>query len=505
MKIIISTIFILSALMLTVLINPITNLDNIPNIEKISLNNSKIINVCDYSLNDIYPVMSDTIKIGDIDNYICSNDLELVETPAEFSWKNYKNFDFTTPARNQDGCGSCWAFGALGVIESLINIKENIDIDIDLSEQYLLSCLPASGSCHGGTSASPFSYIMNVSEDGNFCNGVIFEDCLPYEADDSIPCSEKASYWKDTLVPISDYGEAWLGEYNPSNIDLIKSKVFENGPVYTLMFVDDLFRSFGSISHKSTSYFPYRNIHDLILNHAIVIVGWRDDDSIRNGGYWICKNSWDTDWGYNGFFNIEYGAQLIGYYIAWVDYDPDSFNCPPVPNAGGYRQSSVNEEIIFDASSSIDDEGDIVSYIWDFGDGSIVEGVNSSHVFSNPGFYKVTLTIFDNDNKSSTDTTLVAIDEELNIVDFRGGSSLTITISNPSDFDLVDCSLSIIISGGFQNMDYRYEIIEMISSNSDYSLILPLVGLGRGTIKIIFEDIEFSEDYFILGPYVCFK
>jgi C1A family cysteine protease len=71
------------------------------------------------------------------------------------------------------------------------------------------------------------------------------------------------------------------------------------------MLVDDLFRNYGAISHKSTSYFPYRTFQDLILNHAILIVGWKDDDSIGNGGYWICKNSWDTDWGYDGFFNIE--------------------------------------------------------------------------------------------------------------------------------------------------------------------------------------------------------
>jgi hypothetical protein len=380
-----------------------------------------------------------------------------------------------------------------------------MDLDIDLSEQYLLSCLPDAGSCRGGRSPSPFSYIFNITEDGNFLNGVIFDESLPYMADDSIPCSDKSPNWMDTLVPISSYGETWLGPYTTESISLIKSMVFENGPVYTLMFVDDLFRNFGAISHKSTSYFPYRNIQDLILNHAIVIVGWKDDPSIRNGGYWICKNSWDTNWGYNGFFNIEYGAQHIGFYIAWAEYDPDSFNCPPIANAGGLYQASVNENIIFDASNSKDAEGDIISYVWNFGDGTIIDGIQHTYSYDEPGFYEVILTVKDNDNKTSTDRTIVSIDEEIVNIDFTDGYGLLITFNNPSDFDLIDCSLFIEISGGLQNMDYRYECIKGISSNSEYSLNLPLLGLGKGKININFEDIEISKNYFIIGPYIFIR
>jgi hypothetical protein len=306
MKMILSQIFAICILILCGFNNLVNNSDGLSNLDNIDFKDSIIVDVRDYdSLDYLYPVMSNPIVINDLDYGFDSTTIEVLETPVEFSWNNYNNIDFTTSAKNQGQCGSCWAFGALGVIESIINIKENIDIDIDLSEQYLLSCVPAAGNCNGGSSASPFSYIINTSEEGNYYNGVIFEDRFPYAADDSIPCSEKSSDWTDTLVPISDYGEAWLGQYTPDTIPVIKSKVFDNGPVYTLMLVDDLFRNYGAISHKSTSYFPYRTFQDLILNHAILIVGWKDDDSIGNGGYWICKNSWDTDWGYDGFFNIE--------------------------------------------------------------------------------------------------------------------------------------------------------------------------------------------------------
>jgi C1A family cysteine protease len=36
--------------------------------------------------------------------------------------------------------------------------------------------------------------------------------------------------------------------------------------------------------------------------HCVTIVGYND-----NPGYWICKNSWGTGWGMQGFFNIAYG------------------------------------------------------------------------------------------------------------------------------------------------------------------------------------------------------
>jgi len=68
---------------------------------------------------------------------------------------------------------------------------------------------------------------------------------------------------------------------------------------------------------------------------VVCIVGWKDDDSIQNGGYWICKNSWGTDWGYDGFANIEYGSMNIDKsrfpfdgFILWVDYNPDDYAWP---------------------------------------------------------------------------------------------------------------------------------------------------------------------------------
>ena len=45
---------------------------------------------------------------------------------------------------------------------------------------------------------------------------------------------------------------------------------------------------------------------ELLGWHGVSIVGYNDDP-----GYWICKNSWGTDWGEDGWFKIAYGECKI--------------------------------------------------------------------------------------------------------------------------------------------------------------------------------------------------
>ena len=67
--------------------------------------------------------------------------ISIDELPDSFSWTNYNGDDFSTPARDQGSSSSCHAFGALGAMESAINIaKGDPNFDRDLSEQYILSC-----------------------------------------------------------------------------------------------------------------------------------------------------------------------------------------------------------------------------------------------------------------------------------------------------------------------------------------------------------------------------
>jgi len=454
------------------------------------------------SLEELYPVMSNPIPIKIPHESDQASTITIIDTPSTFNWKNYNGLDLTTKAKNQGQCGSCWAFGALGAIESLINIKEGYkDIDIDLSEQYLLSCLPEAGSCNGGRTASPFSFIINTSEEGNFVNGVIFEECLLYEADDDVSCSTKADYWMDTLVPLSDWGEIWFGPNNNDAIEIMKSKIFQNGPIYSLMLVDDSFRYFGSIFHRSTDYFPYRSLGVDMLNHAILVVGWKDDPNISKGGYWICKNSWDTDWGYDGFFNIEYGSLNIQHYMAWPEYNATSFDCPPKADANGFYIGTIGEQLVFDGSHSFDAEDVNLHYSWDFGDDTIGESMVIEHEFPESGIYQIKLSVTDQKNHTSTDTTIAFIDEEPINFDFSGGYGLTIEIENRLEYDLLGTQLSIDVMGSMQNIDCRNEHIIGISAHDTYTMTLPILGLGKGTIHLNYENIEITKQFVAIGPF----
>ena len=115
-----------------------------------------------------YPVMTNPIYVDSLKLYINTSKLTMVDTPEYFSWKDYEGGDFTTSARNQGNCGSCWDFAAIGTFESIINIREGCaELDPDLSEQYALSCLPYAANtpgegCRGGNPYWTFLY-----HDGN--------------------------------------------------------------------------------------------------------------------------------------------------------------------------------------------------------------------------------------------------------------------------------------------------------------------------------------------------
>ena len=76
-------------------------------------------------------------------------------------------------------------------------------------------------------------------------------------------------------------------------------------------------------------------------------------------------------------------------------------NYPSVAHAG-IDQLVTASVVYFDGSASSDKDGQIIQYSWDFGDGGSGNGVNPSHVYGNPGTYKVTLTVTD-DSHTSTD------------------------------------------------------------------------------------------------------
>jgi hypothetical protein len=336
--------------------------------------------------------------------------------PDYFNWMDYNGLDWTTSAKDQGNCGSCWNFAANGALESIIEIREgNPNLDIDLSEQYVLSCLSRSGSCNGGYAYTAFKYMQRNDSWGNYCNGTIPEFCFKYLANDEINCDNKSTNWNEFLIPIKNYGK-WSPDGSQEDIDLMKLRIMESGPIIATVMAtyyihgENNLDDWGWDHNDPNDYYAYPGEYSS-TNHQVVIVGWKNDDNIGNGGYWIIKNSFSPEWGYNGFFNLEYNSLNIDNRdINWVDYDENSVNYwMPNANAGGLYFGDVNSIIIFNASKSFDHEGEIKSFTWNFDNGEIKNGIIVNNTFNEPGVYGIELKLEDNDGNIAYDTSWVFI------------------------------------------------------------------------------------------------
>lgn len=77
---------------------------------------------------------------------------------------------------------------------------------------------------------------------------------------------------------------------------------------------------------------------------------------------------------------------------------------------GGKGQTiKVNSLAFFDGGSSSDPDGDVLTFIWDFGDGNTGEGIRPNHFYQSIGNFTVRLTVNDNGNLSSTAETWVLV------------------------------------------------------------------------------------------------
>ncbi|KAK4259621.1 hypothetical protein QN277_005933 [Acacia crassicarpa] len=90
--------------------------------------------------------------------------------PAYMDWRNQ---GFVTRVKDQGNCGCCWAFAAVGAIES-INAITNGQL-ISLSEQQLLDCADSVNQegCSGGWSYRAFQWVI-------INGGITEETTYPY-------------------------------------------------------------------------------------------------------------------------------------------------------------------------------------------------------------------------------------------------------------------------------------------------------------------------------------
>jgi DNA/RNA endonuclease G (NUC1)/PKD repeat protein len=96
----------------------------------------------------------------------------------------------------------------------------------------------------------------------------------------------------------------------------------------------------------------------------------------------------------------------------------------PIAAVDGPYATQEGGSISVSAAGSSDRDGSVVSYAWDFGDGSTATGATATHQYAQDGVYVVRLTVTDNDGLTSSATTEAVVANVVPVVGAVGPATL---------------------------------------------------------------------------------
>ena len=103
-----------------------------------------------------------------------------------------------------------------------------------------------------------------------------------------------------------------------------------------------------------------------------------------------------------------YGIYALTFIFCWVLFITPFLAPPTATFTITPEQPVVGDPIAFDASASFDSDG-IVKYVWDFGDKTSSEEMNTTHTYTIAGDYTVKLKVVDDHGISSRNTTTLTV------------------------------------------------------------------------------------------------
>eukprot|EP00928_Gymnodinium_smaydae_P070051 TRINITY_DN53993_c0_g1_i1.p1 TRINITY_DN53993_c0_g1~~TRINITY_DN53993_c0_g1_i1.p1 ORF type:complete len:376 (-),score=68.99 TRINITY_DN53993_c0_g1_i1:52-1179(-) len=205
----------------------------------------------------------------------------LADLPDSMDWRAKEGV--VTPAKNQGGCGSCWAFSTVETLESHLAIATGQPAPV-LSPQQVVSCAPnpqhcgGTGGCAGSTQPLGFNYTESA--------GITLESDYPYTG-------ETGTCEKSKIKPVAKntgYVQLPANDYTA-----LMTAVATKGPVAISLaagaFAWQLYGG-GVYDGKGCGWDE---------DHAVQLVGYGQDGDKM---YWIVRNSWGPGWGEKGFMRL---------------------------------------------------------------------------------------------------------------------------------------------------------------------------------------------------------
>ncbi len=153
-------------------------------------------------------------------------------------------------------------------------------------------------------------------------------------------------------IEIYDVGETL------QNIDLIKNQIMQYGPMI------NLFRADTNFLNKDFVHYQSSNSQEL-PNHNVVIIGWDDHKKTQapKPGAWLCKNSWGSSWGLDGYFWISYFDKYCSHdydgnewTASFRDVEPMSYKRIYYHDYHGWQEDFTISDEAFNAFTAEDDE-----------------------------------------------------------------------------------------------------------------------------------------------------